>query len=171
MPIYALGDLTPTIASSAFVHPDAVIIGNVTLGEKASVWPGAVLRGDHGSIRIGDSTSIQDGSIIHCSADFDTVIGSRCVVGHRVHIEGAVIEDGCLIASGSVVLPGVVVRAGALVGAGAVVSPGTEVPAGALALGIPARMRLDAADQDAISHAVSIYEHNVSWYSELRRIN
>ena len=171
MPIYALGDLTPTIASSAFVHPDAVVIGNVTLGEKASVWPGAVLRGDHGSIRIGDSSSIQDGSIIHCSADFDTVIGSRCVVGHRVHIEGAVIEDGCLIASGSVVLPGVVVRAGAIVGAGAVVSPGTEVPARALALGIPARMRLDAADQEAISHAVSIYEHNVSWYSELRCIN
>ena len=88
MPIYAIGDLSPTIASSAFVHPDAVIIGNVTLGEKASVWPGAVLRGDHGLIRIGDSTSIQDGSIIHCSADFDTVIGSRCVVGHRVHIVG-----------------------------------------------------------------------------------
>ena len=171
MPIYALGDLSPTIASSAFVHPDAVIIGNVTLGEKASVWPGAVLRGDHGSIRIGDSTSIQDGSIIHCSADFDTVIGSRCVVGHRVHIEGAVIEDGCLIASGSVVLPGVIVRSGAIVGAGAVVSPGTEVPACALALGVPARMRLNAADQEAISHAVSIYERNVSWYSELRRIN
>ena len=171
MPIYALGDHTPTIASSAFVHPDAVIIGNVILGDMASVWPGAVLRGDHGSIRVGKSTSIQDGSIIHCSADFDTVIGSRCVVGHRVHIDGAVIEDGCLIASGSVVLPGVTVRTGAIVGAGAVVSPGTEVPARALALGIPARMRLDAADQDSIAHAVNIYERNVIWYADLKRID
>ena len=77
MPIYALGELVPEIAPSAFVHPDAVIIGRVTIGPESTVWPAAVLRGDHGAIVVGAQTSIQDGAVVHCTAELDTRIGDR----------------------------------------------------------------------------------------------
>jgi carbonic anhydrase/acetyltransferase-like protein (isoleucine patch superfamily) len=171
MPIYALGDLTPTIHPQAYVHPDAVVIGDVTVGADSTVWPTAVLRGDRGRIVIGESTSIQDGSIIHCTADHDTVIGSRCVVGHRVHMEGCVIEDDCLIGSGSVLLHRVVVRTGALVGAQALLSNGTEVPSRAMALGVPAKIRLDAVQPGAFATNVAVYvENGRRFRTEQRRI-
>ena len=110
MPVYAIGDRTPSIDPAAFVHPDAVIIGDVTIGPESTVWPTAVLRGDHGSVRVGARTSIQDGTVVHCTAELPTVIGDDCVVGHNAHLEGAVVEDRCLIGSGSVVLHRVVVR-------------------------------------------------------------
>lgn len=100
MPIYALGDRVPTIDPTAFVHPDAVVIGDVHLGPESTVWPTAVLRGDHGTIRVGARTSIQDGTVIHCTADLPTVVGDECVVGHNAHLEGCTVEDHCLIGSG-----------------------------------------------------------------------
>src|SRR5690606_8012789 len=117
MPIYAFGDQVPEIASDAYVHPDAVIIGSVTLGSRSSVWPCAVLRGDDGEIRIGSETSIQDGSVLHTTLEHPTVVGNHCVVGHIVHLEGCTIEDGSLVGNGSIVLHRVVVRSGAVVGA------------------------------------------------------
>src|SRR6266851_3237837 len=117
MPVYALDDLVPVIDPDAYVHPDAVIIGNVQLGPGASVWPGAVLRGDHGLIRIGDRTSIQDGTVVHTTREWPTMIGADCVVGHLAHLEGCVVEDGCLIGSGSLVLNRARVQAGAVVAA------------------------------------------------------
>jgi carbonic anhydrase/acetyltransferase-like protein (isoleucine patch superfamily) len=104
VPIYALGDVEPDIDEAAFVHPDAVVIGRVRIGPEASVWPCAVLRGDHGWIEVGARTSIQDGTVVHCTRDWPTVIGSECVVGHNAHLEGCVVEDRCLIGSGSVIL-------------------------------------------------------------------
>jgi carbonic anhydrase/acetyltransferase-like protein (isoleucine patch superfamily) len=172
MALYALGDRVPEIHPEAFVHPDAVIIGDVALGPEATVWPTAVLRGDHGAIRVGARTSIQDGTVIHCTSTLDTVIGDDCVVGHNAHLEGCVVEDGCLIGSGSVVLQRVLVRSGALVAAGAVVSPGTEVPARAMALGVPARIKPDAVEPGSFDHAVSTYIRNNHWYRrDLRRID
>lgn len=141
MPVYALGDLEPDIHPDAFVHPEAVVIGAVTLRAGASVWPTAVLRGDTGRIVIGERTSIQDGTVVHTTAVRDTLIGNDCTVGHNVHIESAVIADHCLIASGSVVLNGARVDKGAVVAAGAVVSPNAHVPARRMALGVPARVR------------------------------
>jgi carbonic anhydrase/acetyltransferase-like protein (isoleucine patch superfamily) len=129
MPMYALGDKKPTIDPTAFVHPDAVVIGDVTVGPESSIWPTAVLRGDHGRIVIGAQTSIQDGTVIHCTAELDTTVGDRCVVGHNAHLEGCVINDDCLVGSGSVVLHQVQVGPHALVGAGAVVSPAPPCPA------------------------------------------
>ncbi len=171
MPLYALGDREPTIHPSAFVHPDAVLIGDVTIGAQSSVWPTAVLRGDHGSIRVGAQTSIQDGSIIHCTSSLDTVIGDRVVVGHNVHLEGCILEDDCLIGSGSVVLHRVVVRSWALVGAGAVVSNGTEVPSFAMALGVPAQIKADRVKPGDFDHSVKTYVHNAEWYNaDLRRL-
>lgn len=141
MPVYALDDLVPAIDRDAYVHPDAVVIGAVELAAGASVWPGAVLRGDHGLIRIGERTSVQDGTIIHTTQDWPTVVGADCVIGHRAHLEGCVVEDGCLIGSGSLVLNRATVGAGAVVAAAALVRQDTVVPPGALAVGVPATIR------------------------------
>ena len=141
MPIYALGDVEPDIDEAAFVHPDAVVIGRVRIGPEASVWPCAVLRGDHGWIEVGARTSIQDGTVVHCTRDWPTVIGRECVVGHNAHLEGCVVEDRCLIGSGSVILNRAVVKAGAIVGASALIPEGFEVPATALAVGVPATIK------------------------------
>ena len=141
------------------MHPDAVIIGNVVLGPGASVWPGAVLRGDTGLIRIGDRTNIQDGTIVHTTPDWPTMIGADCVVGHRAHLEGCVVEDGCLIASGSLVLNRARVHAGAVVAAAALVREDMVIPAGALAVGVPATIREGAGlrQRDWIARAVKGY--------------
>src|SRR5436305_11662770 len=149
VPVFALGERVPDIDPSAFVHPDAVVIGNVHIGPEATVWPGAVLRGDYGEIYVGARTSVQDGTIVHATAEHPTRIGAECVIGHIAHLEGCTIEDGALVGSGSVVLHRAVVRAGALVGAGAVVPNGMEVPARAMALGIPAKIRPDALAEGA----------------------
>jgi carbonic anhydrase/acetyltransferase-like protein (isoleucine patch superfamily) len=101
MAVYALGDVEPQIAPSAFVHPDATVIGNVTIGAESTIWPQAVLRGDEGAIVVGAQTSIQDGSVIHCTSQLDTVIGSRVVIGHLVHLEGCTVEDRSLVGNGS----------------------------------------------------------------------
>ena len=172
MPIYALGDLEPTIAGDAYIHPDAVVIGEVTIGSESTVWPGAVLRGDTGSITIGARTSIQDGSVVHTTEHAQTQVGDDCVIGHIVHLEGCVIEDEVLIGSGSVVLHNVIVRRGALVGANAVCSNGFEVPSGAMALGVPAKLRHDAVDIAMIRHGAEFYrERGHRYRRELRRLD
>ncbi len=172
MPIYALGDRQPTIDPSAFIHPDAVLIGDVTIGAESSVWPTAVLRGDHGAIRVGSQTSIQDGTIIHCTSTLDTTVGDRCTIGHNVHMEGCTIEDDCLVGSGSVVLHEVIVRSGSLVGAQALVPGGTEVPSGAMALGVPAKIKPDSVSIDDLTPAWQIYVRNTHWYNkDLRRLD
>jgi carbonic anhydrase/acetyltransferase-like protein (isoleucine patch superfamily) len=141
VPIYALGDREPKIDPDAYVHPDATVIGDVRIGAFASVWPQAVLRGDYGRVEIGERTSVQDGTVIHCTEYTPAIIGRECVIGHNVHIEGAVIGDHCLIASGSVVLNGAVVEEGAILGAGGVISFNGRVPAHRMALGVPAKVR------------------------------
>lgn len=172
MPVYALGDREPSIDPTAFVHPDAVVIGAVTLAPETSVWPGAVLRGDYGSISVGARTSIQDGCVIHATAEKPTRIGADCVVGHLAHLEGCTVEDGALIGSGSLVLHDAVVRTGALVGAGALVPGRMEVPTGSMALGVPARIRPDAVAADAFRENVTNYVDNARRYrAELRRID
>lgn len=172
MALYALGEKTPAIDPTAFVHPDAVLIGDVTVGPESSIWPTAVLRGDHGRIVIGSQTSIQDGTVIHCTAELDTVVGDRCVVGHNAHLEGCTIHNDSLIGSGSVVLHGVSVGPVALVGAGAVVSPGTKVPTHARALGVPARITESVIEAGAFDASVAVYVRNAHWYNQdLRRID
>ena len=172
MPIYAIGDQVPVIAPDAYVHPDAVVIGWVTLGSQASVWPGAVLRGDYGRIEIGARTSIQDGTVIHATADDPTSVGEECIVGHNVHLEGCILERGVLVGSGAIVLQEVIVRTGAVIAAGAVVQAKTEVPSNALALGVPAKIRLDAATRDYTSRGVRNYVGNADRYRrELRLID
>jgi carbonic anhydrase/acetyltransferase-like protein (isoleucine patch superfamily) len=173
MAVYALGEKVPQIDPTAFVHPDATVIGNVTIGAESTVWPQAVLRGDYGSITIGARTSIQDGSVIHATARFPTFIGDDCVIGHLVHAECCTIEDRSLIGSGSIVLHRAIIRREALVGANAVVPNDMEVPSRAMALGVPARLKLDAVDPEAlIARNARDYVRNGAIYREqLRRID
>jgi carbonic anhydrase/acetyltransferase-like protein (isoleucine patch superfamily) len=165
--IYALGERTPTIDSSAYVHPDAVVIGAVTIGALSSIWPSAVLRGDYGEIHIGERTSIQDGTVIHATHDLWTRVGSDCVVGHNAHLEGCTIEDHSLVGSGSIVLHRAIVRAGGLVGAGAVVPNDMEVPSKAMALGVPAKIKLDSVPDGIIQLAADVYIDNAKRYPDL----
>lgn len=172
MPLYAIGEHEPVIDPTAFVHPEAVIIGSVTVGPESSVWPTAVLRGDHGRVLVGARTSVQDGTVVHCTSELDTVIGDGCVIGHRAHLEGCTIEDDVLIGSGSIVLHRAVVRSGALVGAQALVTNDTEVPPLALALGVPAKIFPDRVAPGAHEESVAIYARNAHWYNaELRRLD
>ena len=172
MPIYAFGDQVPQIDVDAYIHPDAVIIGSVTIGPRSSVWPCAVLRGDDGEIRIGAGTSIQDGSVLHTTLDFPTVVGDDCVIGHIVHLEGCTIDDGALVGNGSIVLHRVVVGTGAIVGANSVVLNDTIVPPGALAVGSPATIKEGRARSSDIAHAAASYVDRASRFREqLRRID
>ncbi len=165
MPIYALGELEPTIHPDAYVHPDATVIGNVHLAAFASVWPRAVLRGDSGGIWIGERTNVQDGTVVHCTDFHPTRIGPDSAVGHNAHIEGATVGSGCLIASGSVLLNGSVVEDGAVLGAGAVMSFNGALPARRMALGVPARMREGYEVPDGmVSGIVENYVARISVY-------
>jgi carbonic anhydrase/acetyltransferase-like protein (isoleucine patch superfamily) len=172
MAIYQLGDLVPGIDPQAYVHPDAVVIGDVAIGPESSVWPHAVLRGDYGSITVGARSSIQDGSVVHAGPGFPTVVGDGCVIGHLAHLEGCILEDDVLIGSGSVVLHHAVIGTGATVGANAVVPNNMEVPPGSLALGVPATVRPDRSNLVMIQISAAEYVANGHRYrSQLVRLD
>jgi carbonic anhydrase/acetyltransferase-like protein (isoleucine patch superfamily) len=171
MAIYALGDSAPTIDPTAYVHPDATVIGNVTIGPESTVWPQTVLRGDYGYIEIGARTSIQDGSVVHTTASLPTIIGDDCVIGHLVHLECCTVQNGALVGTGAIVLHAAVIESGAWVGAGAVVPNRMVVPSGAMALGVPAKIREGVVDADEIQRMADLYIGNAKRYrAELRRI-
>ncbi len=135
--------IRPRIHPTAFVAPTAVVIGNVTVGEEASIWFGAVIRGDEPEfeIRVGARTSIQDNVVLHVSRQGPTLIGADVTVGHAAVLESCVVGDGALIGMNAVVLQRAVVGEAALVAAGAVVGAGVEIPARTLAAGAPARVK------------------------------
>lgn len=164
MTVWALDGVAPTIHPTAWVHPDATVIGRVELGPEVSVWPQAVLRGDYGEIRIGARTSIQDGTVLHTTEEWPTVIGEDCVVGHLAHLEGCTVGNRCLIGSNSVVLNRVVVGDGSLVGAGALVAEDTVILPDHRALGIPARVRPGAGIAAHMDYAVAVYVENARRY-------
>ena len=172
MAVYALGDLEPTIDSTAFVHPEAVIVGSVTIGPESSVWPGAVLRGDGGDIRVGACTSVQDNAVLHTTPDWPTIVGDGCVLGHLVHLEGCTIEDDVLIGNAAMVLHRSVVHSGAIVAANSVVLNDVDVPSGALAAGSPAVIKLDRANVDMIRDSAAAYVARLAEYrTGLRRLD
>lgn len=142
-----------------FIHEKAAVIGNVTLGEGASVWPFAVLRGDSDRISVGDETNVQDGAVLHADPGAPCTLGSRVTVGHRAIVHGATVEDECLIGMGAIVLNHAVIGRGSLIGAGALVSEGTRVPPGSVVLGIPGRVvkAVDDATRQRIANGVRAY--------------
>lgn len=128
------------IHPTAFIHERATVIGDVTLGARVSVWPGAVVRGDTAPIVIGEESNVQDGVIIHVDHGVPTTIGRRVAMGHHAIVHGATIEDECLIAMGAILLNEVRVGTGSLIAAGAVCPEGMEIPANSLVMGVPARI-------------------------------
>ncbi len=171
MPIYALGQYEPDIDESAFVHPDAVVIGRVRIGPEASVWPCAVLRGDHGRIEVGARTSVQDGTVVHTTREWPTLIGADCVVGHNAHLEGCVVADRCLIGSGSITLNRARIGTGAIVAAATLVPEGFEVPPGALVAGVPATIKKTGMPAGLVDGPVTSYLESARRYrAELRRL-
>jgi carbonic anhydrase/acetyltransferase-like protein (isoleucine patch superfamily) len=150
MPIvHAFRGATPHLGRDVFLAETAVVIGEATLGDEASVWFQSVVRADVGWIRIGKRTNVQDLSMIHVTGGVaNTEIGDDVTIGHRVVIHGCRVEDGCLIGIGAVILDGAVVGEGSVVGAGAVVTPGTKIPPRSLALGCPARVVRPATDEE-----------------------
>jgi carbonic anhydrase/acetyltransferase-like protein (isoleucine patch superfamily) len=158
--IITLDGVTPQIGADVYLAPTATLIGDVQIGDRATVWFGAVLRGDAARIEIGAETSIQDNVVVHCAAQLPTIVGDRVTVGHGAVLEGCVIEDGSLIGMGVVVLQHARVGAGSLVAAGAVVSERTEIPSGVLAAGVPARVKkeLSGSSEQWLDSAADEYQ-------------
>ena len=145
--IIELDGKTPQIADDAYIAPTAVLIGDVTVAGGASIWFGAVLRGDNSAIVIGEGSNVQDNCVIHCAKDLPTLVGANVTVGHMAMLEGCTIGDGSLIGMGAIVLQRASVGSGSLVAAGAVVGEGVEIPPGVLAAGIPARVKKEIAGE------------------------
>lgn len=148
MPLYALGDLAPALGPGAWVAPSADLIGDVRLGNRCSVWFGAVIRADNTPIVIGDESNIQDGAIGHSDPGAPLTIGARVTVGHQAILHGCTIGDGALVGLGARVLNGAVIGERCLVGAGALVTEGKSFEPGMLIVGSPARVLRPLGDQE-----------------------
>ncbi|MEL6349472.1 MAG: gamma carbonic anhydrase family protein [Myxococcota bacterium] len=139
----------PVIDEAAWIHPDAVIIGQVVLAAGVNVWPGVILRGDQGGIFIGEETNLQDGTIAHATGGMsETHIGRRVTVGHRVILHGCVVEDECLIGMGAIVMDNARVGEHSIIGAGAVVTVGRPIPPRSMVVGVPARVVRQITDEE-----------------------
>ena len=149
----------PTIHPDAFIHEAAVVIGEVTLGARVSVWPTAVIRGDTAPIVVGEDSNVQDGTIVHVDHGVPCTIGARVGVGHRAIIHGATVEHDSLIGMGAILLNNVVVGTGSIIGAGAVCPEGMIVPPNSLVLGVPGRVirQTSEAERERIAKTVRAY--------------
>ena len=138
--IYALDGIAPDLHADTWVAPDANIIGKVTLGQGASVWFGATLRGDNERITVGTGSNVQENCVLHTDMGFPLTIGENCTIGHKAMLHGCIIRDGTLIGMGAVVLNGARIGAGCLIGAGALITEGKIIPDGSLVVGAPGRV-------------------------------
>jgi carbonic anhydrase/acetyltransferase-like protein (isoleucine patch superfamily) len=162
--ILSFREINPKIHPTAFVAHDANIIGDVEIGEDASVWFGSVLRGDVNYIRIGARTNIQDQTIIHVSSKgLPTIVEEEVTVGHRVTLHACHVERGCLIGIGAILMDGVRVGANSLVGAGSLLTPGTQIPPRSLVIGSPGRVKRELTEDELAS-----LQHSWQNYVELK---
>jgi carbonic anhydrase/acetyltransferase-like protein (isoleucine patch superfamily) len=153
-------DFEPQLGEDAFVHPAAVVIGQVTLGARANVWPNATLRADEGPIVIGEDTNIQDGSTVHMTGGWsETHVGARVTVGHNVILHGCTVEDDCLIGMGAIILDGVTVGKGSFIGAGSLIPPNKTIPPGSFVVGNPYKIIRQCGSREAlwIKHGAEHY--------------
>ncbi|MGA8222297.1 MAG: gamma carbonic anhydrase family protein [Candidatus Acidiferrales bacterium] len=155
----------PQIAASAYIDPQAVLIGDVTIGPDSSVWPCVVIRGDVNFIRIGARTNIQDGSVLHVMRDtHPLILGDDVTVGHAAVLHGCTIESRCLIGMGTIILNGAKIGAGSIVAAGTLVPEGTDVPPGSLFMGHPGKFRRALTEEDQAS--IDAYAQRYVEYKE-----
>ena len=138
----------PTVAADAWVAPTATLIGQVSVSSRASIWYGAVLRGDRATITVGEGSNVQDGSVLHADPGFPCSLGKRVTVGHRAVVHGCTVADDVLVGMGAVVLNGARIGAGSLLAAGTVVLEGAEIPAGSLVAGVPGKVRRELTDDE-----------------------
>lgn len=160
--------ITPRISALAYVDPSAVIIGDVEVGERTSVWPCVAVRGDTALIKIGAETSIQDNTVLHADDGFPCTIGDRVTVGHSVVLHGCSVEDGALIGIGATVLNGARIGRGAVVAAGSLVPEGMDVPPETLVMGVPAKPRrpVTAEEQARFAEGVKHYVEKAAIYKQ-----
>ncbi|MFI8631900.1 gamma carbonic anhydrase family protein [Microbacterium sp. NPDC077663] len=161
--LLTVADAAPRVADTAFVAAGARLVGAVTLGDRASVWYNAVLRGDSAAISIGARSNVQDGVAVHVDAAHGVEVGEDVSIGHNAVVHGCRIGDGTLVGMGSVILSGAVIGAGCLIAGGAVVLEGAVIPEGSLVAGVPAKVRRALTDQEraGILHNAAIYlEHS-----------
>ncbi len=153
---------------TVFIAPTAVVVGEVTIGAESSVWFQSVLRGDAAPITIGRQTNIQDGCILHADPGFPCILGDRVTLGHGAIVHGATLEDDVMIGMRAVVMNGAKIGRGSIVAVGAVVLEGTEIPPHSVAMGVPAKVRRTATEEDAnrIRHAAEHYVANARRYRE-----
>jgi carbonic anhydrase/acetyltransferase-like protein (isoleucine patch superfamily) len=167
MTLYALDDISPTLGPGAWAAPSADLIGDVRLGARASVWFGAVLRGDNTPLILGDDTNFQDGSIGHSDAGFPLTIGARVTVGHQAILHGCTIADDCLVGMGARILNGAVLEPECLVGAGALITEGKRFASGSLIVGSPARVvrQLTGDEKQALRVSAAHYAEKAAHYA------
>jgi len=163
---FELSGKRPTVHPDAYIAPTAVLIGDVEVGAGASVWFGAVLRGDEAAIKVGDGANIQDNVVVHCARDLPTLIERNASVGHSAQLEGCVVEEGALVGMGATMLQRSRLGAGSMLAAGAVLGEGKSVPAGHLAAGVPATVRkpLDGSSQSWVGTAAKHYQDRAVRY-------
>jgi len=161
----------PQVHADAYIAPTAVLIGDVEVAAGASVWFGAVLRGDEAAIKVGEGSNVQDNAVIHCARDLPTVIERGVTIGHSAQLEGCVVEAGALVGMGATMLQRSRLGAGSMLAAGAVLREGMEVPPGHLAAGVPASVRkeLDGSSRSWVDSSARHYrERAIAYRSELR---
>ncbi|MEM7069426.1 MAG: gamma carbonic anhydrase family protein [Pseudomonadota bacterium] len=162
MPLYALGDITPSLPDGFhWIAPDAVVIGNITIGINVGIWFGAVLRGDNEPIKIGEDTNIQEDCVFHTDPGFPVSVGKGCTIGHKAMIHGCKIGDNSLIGMGATVLNGAVIGNNCLIGAGALVPEGREIPDNSLVVGMPGKV-IRELDDNAVVGLKSSAQHYVN---------
>jgi carbonic anhydrase/acetyltransferase-like protein (isoleucine patch superfamily) len=150
--IRAFNAIEPRVHEMAFISDGCFIVGDVEIGEDASVWFGSVLRGDVNYIRVGARTNIQDQTIVHVSSKgLPTIVEEEVTVGHRVTLHACHVERGCLIGIGAILMDGVRIGANSLVGAGTLLTPGTEIPPRSLVVGSPGRVKRELTDDELAS--------------------
>jgi carbonic anhydrase/acetyltransferase-like protein (isoleucine patch superfamily) len=168
--IRAYKDFKPNIHDNAFVDQSSVVIGDVHIGDGASIWPLCVLRGDQGRIVIGDNSNIQDGSVVHATGGISTVkIGTHVTVGHKVILHGCTIEDWVLVGMGSIILDNSVIGSGSIIGAGALVTSNTIIPPNSMVLGSPAKVVRELRPGEFekwIVHGAEEYSRLSKWYKK-----
>ena len=174
MALYQLGDDRPIVPSSAFVADEAMVIGKVTLGERASVWPGAVVRGDNEAIRIGAGSNVQDNAVLHTDPGFPLNIGANVIVGHQAMLHGCTIGDGALVGIQALVMNGAIIGNNCIVGAGAVVTEGKQFPDRSLIIGAPARRIRELDDASIVkirAGAEGYVKHQEMYKAKLKLID
>ncbi len=173
--VYALGAVRPTLPDDGayWIAPTAVVVGDVTLHRNASVWFGAVLRGDNEPITLGENSNVQEGSVLHTDPGSPLTIGRDCTIGHMVMLHGCSIGDGSLVGIGAIVLNGAQIGRRCLIGAGALVTEGKVIPDGSLVMGSPGRVvrTMDETAQQGLAAGAAHYVENWKRYArEMRAI-